>query len=346
MLKSDLPADVARAASIIRQGGLVALPTETVYGLAGNALDTSVVQRIYAAKGRPSDNPLIVHVRSFDDIGQVAQDVPDVARALAEGWWPGPLTVVLPKNPAIPGEVTGGGPTVAVRSPDHPAFQQVLDAAGVPLAAPSANTAGKPSPTTARHVWEDLRGKIDAVLDGGPCRVGVESTVVSLVTDPPRLLRPGGVSLEELWDVLGYVEVDPAVSGDMTSGEAPGSPGMKYRHYAPAAPVTAVTGTPVNALRYLLDRVENNPDVAVVCFDEDLGFLGPLREESDDLVVIPYGSQEDPDALSHGLFEALRTADGSGADYILVRCPESNDGLYRAVRNRILKAAAFQEAVL
>jgi L-threonylcarbamoyladenylate synthase len=333
LLHASRTQDVEQAATLLRTGQIVALPTETVYGLAGNALDADVVGAIYAAKGRPSDNPLIVHIASVDELGRVVRAVPESALALAHAFWPGPLTMVLPRRDVVPDRVTAGLDTVAVRVPDHAAFRAVLDAAGVPLAAPSANRAGSPSPTTAQHVLHDLDGRIPAVLDGGPCAVGVESTVVDLTTTPPRLLRPGGIGLEQLRAVLGDVDVDPAVAGEPAPGLVPGSPGMKYRHYAPAAPVVVVEGTTAQAAAWV--RAQDPEGTAVLCFDEEAASFAGLD-------VVTYGSEADPAALARELFDALRALDRPGVARIYARCPEADDGLYRAVRNRLLKAAAFR----
>ncbi len=333
LLHADDPRDVEAAATILREGGIAALPTETVYGLAGNALDADVVGAIYAAKGRPSDNPLIVHLASADDLPAVVRSVPASARALAEAFWPGPLTMVLPRRDVVPDRVTAGLETVAVRVPAHEAFRAVLRLAGTPLAAPSANRAGSPSPTTAEHVLHDLAGRIPAVLDGGPCTVGVESTVVDLTSAPPRLLRPGGVSLEELRAVLGEVDVDPAVAGELAPDQVPGAPGMKYRHYAPAAPVVVVEGTTAQAVAYVREQAEPHP--AVLCFDEEASAFAGFD-------VVTYGSQADPASQARGLFDALRALDRPEITRVFARCPADDEGISRAVRNRLLKAAGFR----
>lgn len=230
LLSDSCPGDIEKAGEILRQGGLVAIPTETVYGLAANALDGEAVKKIYQAKGRPSDNPLIVHISDVAQLSPLVKEVPEAACKLAAVFWPGPLTIILEKSSRIPDQTSGGLDTVAVRCPYHPTARAVIDAAGVPLAAPSANLSGKPSPTTFRHVQEDLTGRVDALLDGGDCTVGVESTVITLVTDVPRILRPGGVTLAQLEHVLGQVEVDPAVIHQMEQGQKASSPGMKYKH--------------------------------------------------------------------------------------------------------------------
>ena len=235
------PAEAEKAASILRSGGLVALPTETVYGLGASALEEEAVKRIFEVKGRPQDNPLIIHVAGPEALSEWCEAVPESAYVLAERFWPGPLTLVLrcrkTGRPYIPDRVTAGLDTVAVRCPDHPATLEVIRLAGVPVAAPSANLSGKPSTTTALHCLHDLEGKVEAILDGGPCRVGLESTILDLTVTPPRVLRPGGVTLEQLREILGEVELD---RGLVLPGETPKAPGMKYRHYAPSAELTLV----------------------------------------------------------------------------------------------------------
>ncbi|MDL2214305.1 threonylcarbamoyl-AMP synthase, partial [Clostridia bacterium OttesenSCG-928-O13] len=233
---------MALAARLLREGQVVGMPTETVYGLAANALDDEAVQRIFLAKGRPQDNPLIVHIAVEEDLPRVARSVPENARALARRFWPGPLTMILPKGPRLAPSVSAGLDTVGVRLPAHPVARELIRLAGVPLAAPSANTSGSPSPTTARHVESDLAGKIPLILDGGSCPVGVESTVLSLVGSPV-ILRPGFVTREELEEALGCsVAYSPSLNAALDEGETPASPGMKYRHYAPQTQLTIVGG--------------------------------------------------------------------------------------------------------
>ena len=262
LLSDHCPDDIQRAGDILRRGGLVAIPTETVYGLAANALDGEAVKKIYQAKGRPSDNPLIVHISRFSQLAPLVREVPESAQKLAAAFWPGPLTIILPKSDVIPQQTSGGLDTVAVRCPSHPTARAVIDAAGVPLAAPSANLSGKPSPTTFLHVREDLTGRVDALLDGGDCDVGVESTVRTLATPVPRLLRPGGVTLSQLRQVLGQVEVDPAVLHQMEAGQKAASPGMKYKHYSPAADVVIVDASPEDYVEY----VNQKGDGWALCF--------------------------------------------------------------------------------
>lgn len=323
--------EIQEAADIIRAGGLVAIPTETVYGLGADALNPEAVRRIYEAKGRPSDNPLIIHVPSADWLARYCVEVPESAYRLAEQFWPGPLTMILKRNPIVPDRTTGGLDTVGVRCPNHPVTLALIEAAGVPIAAPSANLSGRPSCTTAQHVLEDVGGKIDCILDGGPCAVGVESTIVDLTVNPPRLLRPGGLPLESLEKVLGKVELDAAVTRQMGEGERPRAPGMKYRHYAPAAPVTVVTGTPAKSAQYI--RSQLNQDCGVICYDEFL----PLFS---DVIVRPFGSMQNRREQAQRVFDALRSFDATPVKQIFAQCPDTT-GLGLAVANRLKKAAGF-----
>lgn len=330
LLSSD-PATPRRAAEYIRAGALVALPTETVYGLGANGLDPRAAARIYAAKGRPSDNPLILHITGAEQIDTFCQDVPESAYRLAAHFWPGPLTMVLPARPCVPKTTTGGLDTVAVRCPNHPVTLEIIRLAGVPIAAPSANRSGKPSTTTAQHVLDDHDGHIEAVVDGGPCQVGVESTIIDLTAQPPCLLRPGGISLEELRQVLGEITIDPAVTGQIAGDAVVKAPGMKYRHYAPQAPVLIVDGPAPDAADYIKARFQ--PGDRVLCFQEEL----PLY---DGCAPLAYGKAGDDATLSAGLFSALRILDTPQVRRIFARCPQGG-GLAYAVRNRLRKAAGF-----
>lgn len=320
---------VSQAADILRRGGLAAIPTETVYGLAANALDCEAVSRIFYAKGRPQDNPLIVHIADFSELDALVTEIPDTARALAARFWPGPLTMIMKKSSIIPDEVSAGLDTVAVRMPSHPLARAVIKTAGIPLAAPSANLSGKPSPTTAAHVMNDLGGRIDAVLDGGECSVGVESTVVSLV-GKPRLLRPGGISHEQLSEVIGTVIIDKAVTEQLEAGVHPTSPGMKYKHYSPKAKVVIVKGPLEQFVRYVNENAGEK--CAVMCFEGE--------ENAVPLVSVTYGAQADSASQARGLFSALRRVDELGIETVYARCPQS-DGVGLAVYNRLLRAAAF-----
>ncbi|MGM9619673.1 MAG: L-threonylcarbamoyladenylate synthase [Oscillospiraceae bacterium] len=327
---------VAEAAEILRRGGLLAIPTETVYGLGANGLDEAAVRRIFAAKGRPQDNPLILHIPDASWLKRYCENVPEAAYRLAEAFWPGPLTMILPRKACVPDVVTAGLGTVGMRCPDHPVTLEVLRAADVPVAAPSANRSGRPSCTTAAHVLEDMDGRIDAVLDGGPCGVGVESTIIDLTVTPPRLLRPGGLPLEQLRSVLGEVEVDKAVVSRLSEGERPRAPGMKYRHYAPKAPVTVVTGDAEKSARYIARRL--SAGTGVLCFDE-------YAKRFPGAVVRTLGPAADKAAQAHRVFDALRAFDGTSVTEIYAQCPDSA-GLGLAVENRLKKAAGFHTVEL
>ena len=322
---------ILSAAKILREGGLLGIPTETVYGLGANALDAEAVRRIFEAKGRPQDNPLIIHVTGQQWLARYCTDVPPLAYVLARKFWPGPLTMILRRKPIIPDQTTAGLDTVGVRCPNHPVTLAIIREAGVPIAAPSANTSGRPSCTTAQDVLEDMDGKIAGVVDGGPCTVGVESTILDLTCDPPRLLRPGGLPLEELERLIGKIEVDKAVTGTLSEGEKPRAPGMKYRHYAPKAPVTVVTGKPEKSAQVIAQWV--GPGSGVICFDE-YAHLFP------DQVVQTLGPAADKQAQAQRVFDALRSFDGSAVTEIYAQCPD-NRGLGLAIGNRLKKAAGF-----
>ena len=325
--------DVTRAGEILRGGGLVGIPTETVYGLAANALDAQAVGRIFAAKGRPQDNPLIVHVARWEDMLPLVTAVPEAAKALARDYWPGPLTMILPRSGRVPAVVSAGLDTVAIRMPSHPAARAVILAAGVPLAAPSANRSGSPSPTTAQHVLDDLDGRIEAVLDGGVCSVGLESTVVDLTHDVARLLRPGAVTVDMLRRTLGAIEVDDAVTHRLRDGAVAASPGMKYKHYAPKAPVTLVCGTPEAFAAFVNERAGREPEVTAMCFDGE--------ETALQVPFVTYGRRDNAADQAQRLFDTLRALDERGAKRVYAACP-SEDGVGLAVYNRLLRAAGFE----
>ena len=323
--------EVCAAAELLRSGQLLAIPTETVYGLGANALDPEAVRHIYEAKGRPSNNPLIIHVPSADWLERYCENVPELAYRLARRFWPGPLTMILQAKPVVPKATTGGLDTVAVRCPAHPVALAIIEAAGVPIAAPSANTSGRPSCTSAAHVLEDMNGKIAGIVDGGESAVGVESTIIDLTGAQPCLLRPGGMPLEALEAVLGSVGVDRAVYRELHAGEQPKAPGMAYRHYAPQAPVTVVTGAPERSAAYIRSRAQ--ADTGVICFDE-------YAQMFSDLTVERLGSVHDQAAQAHRVFEALRAFDHTQVREILAQCPDPS-GLGLAVQNRLKKAAGF-----
>ncbi|MCI2058236.1 MAG: threonylcarbamoyl-AMP synthase [Oscillibacter sp.] len=323
---------IQAAARVLREGGLLGIPTETVYGLGANGLNPEAVRKIFAAKGRPQDNPLILHVPGPQWLTRYCREVPPIAYELARRFWPGPLTMILKRNPIVPDETTAGLDTVGVRCPNHPVTLNIIREAGIPVAAPSANLSGRPSCTTAEDVLEDMDGKIDGVVDGGPCAVGVESTILDLTVTPPRLLRPGGLPLEELENIVGHIDVDQAVTSPLKKGEQPKAPGMKYRHYAPKAPVTVVTGAPRKTAQEILHLLK--PTSGVICFDEFEGLFTGHE-------VHPLGPSTDKAIQAQRVFDALRTFDGSPVSEIFAQCPDRR-GLGLAVGNRLKKAAGFQ----
>lgn len=338
------PSGIARAGEILRAGGLVAIPTETVYGLAANALDPDAVRRIYTAKNRPADNPLIVHITEIAQWAPLVQALPQEALRLAEAFWPGPLTIILKQSGVVPLITTGNLDTVAVRCPAHPLARAVIAAAGVPLAAPSANLSGRPSPTGFSDTLAHLNGRVEAVLDGGDCAVGVESTVVSLAGDCPRLLRPGGVTAEQLRQVLGRLEIDPAVTEMMSPGVQAASPGMKYKHYAPAAEVTLVDASPEEFAARVNSLQEHNSFGTAYAKEEIDGLFALCFEETAPLIVVPtitYGPRYDRIRQARELFSALHRLDNLGARRVFAQRPSPN-GVGLAVYNRLLRAAAFR----
>lgn len=318
--------DIALAGEIIRNGGLVAFPTETVYGLGADALNEDAVRSIYTAKGRPSDNPLIVHIADKADIAPLVEEITPRAQALIDAFFPAPLTVILKKSKLIGDVVSGGLDTVAVRMPQNEIAQRVIKASGCPIAAPSANTSGLPSPTKAKYVISDMDGRIDAIIDGGDCEFGVESTVITLATDKPTILRPGAITKEMLEEVIGEVEVSPAVLEGMKNDEEAQSPGMKYKHYAPNAKVVIV-----NAGKEKYEKFVNSQNNAfALCFDDD--------EVS--IPKITYGRENDDSSQARELFDALRQLDELGATKVYARIP-STSGVGMAVYNRLIRASAF-----
>ncbi|MEI6579607.1 MAG: L-threonylcarbamoyladenylate synthase [Eubacteriales bacterium] len=324
--------NINAAAEIIKNGGVVAIPTETVYGLAANALNGEAVAKIFKAKGRPQDNPLIVHISNFEEIYPLVTEVPQQAIELAQAFWPGPLTIVLPKTNIIPNEVSAGLNTVAVRMPSHPIARAIIKAAGVPLAAPSANASGSPSPTSAQHVLDDLDGLIDAVVDGGECSVGVESTVISLVNKTPRLLRPGGITPEQLKAVLGEIEIDDAVFSALGQNEIPASPGMKYRHYSPKAKVIILKGGLEPFVEYV--KAHSITGTLALCYDGEQAKM-PVK-------AVSFGGIDNSGEQAYKLFNALREIDGMPeVKMVFARCPAAQ-GLGLAVYNRLLRAASFE----
>jgi len=323
--------EINAAASLLKKGEVVAIPTETVYGLAANAYDPEAIKKIFEAKGRPQDNPLIVHLARAADAEKIAFDIPEKAFELFGKFSPGPLTVILKKKDVIPNEVSAGLDTVAVRIPSHPVARAIIEAAGVPLAAPSANISGFPSPTNAVDVTDDMSGRIAAIVDAGECECGIESTVVSLVTDPPRLLRPGVITAEQLKSVLGEIVIDDAVLSPLKEGEKAASPGMKYRHYSPRANISVVSGNREQFFRYL-ELHKNEADFALV-FEEDIP-LCPIP-------YVAFGKENEPLTQSGRLFAALRDLDRLEAKNVFARDP-SKQGVGLGVCNRLYRAAGFR----
>ncbi|MBE6776944.1 MAG: threonylcarbamoyl-AMP synthase [Ruminococcaceae bacterium] len=318
---------IETACQILKNGGVVGIPTETVYGLAANAFNPKAIEKIFGAKGRPQDNPLIVHIAEIETVYEIAKDIPKTALICAEKFWPGPLTIVLNKTNKIPDCVSAGLSTVAIRMPSNQTAREVISKSGLPLAAPSANISGSPSPTTAEHVVNDLDGKIDAVLMGENCNVGVESTVISLAGEKPVLLRPGGITLEQLREILPDITVNKAVLSELESGETAASPGMKYKHYAPKTETFLVEG------ENFADFVNQKSNAVAVCFAE---------EESDiSIPKIIYGEKAHPETLAQNIFSVLREVDNSNTKYAYIHAPEK-DGIGLAVYNRLIRAAAFK----
>lgn len=329
--------ELLEAAEILKGGGLVAFPTETVYGLGANALNEKAAKKIYAAKGRPSDNPLIAHISCMDELPALASEIPDAARRLAMRFWPGPLTMVFKKQSRVPDGTTGGLDTVAVRMPSDPVANRLIRLAGVPVAAPSANTSGRPSPTRAEHVIEDMAGKIEMILDGGEVGIGVESTIVDVSGEIPTLLRPGAVTLEMLRGALGRVDVDPAIEGPMAEGVHPKAPGMKYRHYAPRAEMLLVEGEAARVAAYINKEAKKAAEagkrVGIICTEESRG-LYPVG------VLEVIGSRSHEETVAHNLFAVLRELDEKAVDCIFSES-FSEDRLGQAIMNRLCKAAGY-----
>ena len=329
---------VAEAGKIIKNGGLVAFPTETVYGLGGDAFNPTSSKKIYAAKGRPSDNPLIVHIADMDDLEKVASDVNDMAYLIAEAYWPGPLTMIFNKKGEVPKETTGGLDTVAVRFPSHPIAQAFIKAAGGFVAAPSANISGRPSPTEAKYVVEDMSGRIEMIIDGGSCQIGLESTIIDMTGNKPVILRPGYITPADLEKLVKEVDIDRTIL-DNQSGLAPKAPGMKYRHYAPKADLTIVNGEAKDVVNYINDAASKAHNDGLRC-----GVIA--TKESISLYnadsIKDVGSRDDDEAIARNLFRVLREFDDEDIDLIYTE-GFGNEGLSMATMNRLLKAAGHKE---
>lgn len=330
-----------QAGEVLKNGGLVAFPTETVYGLGGDALNRDSSQKIYAAKGRPSDNPLIVHIHRFEDIYSIVSEVPETAKKLAQSFWPGPLTMILPKSGRVPYETTGGLDTVAVRMPSHPVAQKLIAYGGGYVAAPSANTSGKPSPTVAKYVQEDMAGRIDVIIDGGEVGIGLESTIIDLTVEPPQILRPGYITREMFQQVLDKVDTDVTILSD-DSGQAPKAPGMKYRHYAPKGDLTIVMGAPEAVVEYInrhaAEDKANGEKAGIIGTEEVLD-----RYQAD--VIKSVGSRKDEDSIGRHLYTILREFDDENVTKIYSE-GFTTEGFGQAIMNRLLKAAGHKVVTL
>lgn len=326
------------AAEALKEGKIVAFPTETVYGLGANALNTTAVENIFKAKGRPSDNPLIVHIADKEDLYRLTENISQKAEALMDKLWPGPLTLVFKKSSIIPAIITAGLDTVAVRMPEHPVARELIRLAAIPVAAPSANVSGKPSTTTAKHVLDDLDGRIEMVVDAGSSRVGLESTVLDVTVDPPMLLRPGGVTPKQIEAIIGHIDIDKTILGKVGLDNVPKSPGMKYKHYAPKAHVTIVKSDNVeNQVMKICELAENYKNsgkkVGICATDQTItNFKG--------FEVISMGDRNNPDTIAAKLFSLLREFDDIGVDEIIAESVDEN-GVGLAIMNRMVKAAGY-----
>lgn len=321
---------IKKAADIIKSGGIVGVPTETVYGLGANALDEHAVGKIFEAKGRPKDNPMIVHVSCMEEIKPLVKEIPESAKLLAEKFWPGPLTIIMKKTDLVPPVTSGNLDTVAIRMPSHEVMREIIKKSGCPIAAPSANLSGSPSPTNAKYVYDDMNGKIPLIIDGGESNVGLESTVITLAGDKPRLLRPGGVTPEELEEVLGEIEIDKAVKAKLEENQKVSSPGMKYKHYAPKIKVVIVKADREKYIEYISSQ---NKKVAALCFEDEA--------EKISVPHVTYGKSFDSSSQAKRLFDALRELDETGAEIAYAHCP-SEKGVGLAVYNRLLRSAGFE----
>ncbi|NLM74292.1 MAG: threonylcarbamoyl-AMP synthase [Clostridiaceae bacterium] len=334
IIKADDEEGLDRAAAALRDGKLVAFPTETVYGLGANALDTNAVKSIYEAKGRPSDNPLIVHISHTRILEKLVLEVPEKAKKLMDFFWPGPLTLIMKRTDFVPDIITAGLDTVAIRMPDNALALKLIDKAGVPVAAPSANLSGHPSPTTAKHVEDDLKGRVEYIIDGGPCNVGVESTVLDVTGEIPVILRPGGVTREMLEKIVGKVESDLVIK--IEDGQKPRSPGMKYRHYSPRAEMYLVSGESDKVVIEINELTEKSKEkglkVGVLSTEENMH-----RYIAD--IIISVGSVDTPEDIAANLFDSLRKFDENNVDIIYSETI-SEEGIGKAVMNRLMKASS------
>lgn len=314
------------ASELLKNGEVVGIPTETVYGLAANALDEEAVKKIYIAKGRPSDNPLIVHISDISELSPLVKEIPEKVKVMASAFWPGPLTMIMKKSDVIPSVTSGGLSTVAIRIPENEYARAIIKSAGVPLAAPSANLSGSPSPTNAKYVFDDMNGRIPLIIDGGASKIGVESTVITFATEIPTVLRPGGVTVEEIRETIGEIKVADAVLHDLKEGETAASPGMKYKHYAPKANIIILKGS----LEKFIEYTSGKDFFALVFEGEEKFFKN----------AVTYGKANDGLSEAGRLFDALRELDEMGAKTVFARCPELT-GVGLAVYNRLIRSAGF-----
>lgn len=333
---------IRQAGEIIRNGGLVAFPTETVYGLGANALDEQAAAKVYAAKGRPSDNPLIAHIADLDMLYDIVSDVPDVAKKLMKAFWPGPMTLIFHKSPLIPKGTTGGLDTVAVRYPSHPIALAIIKEAGVGIAAPSANLSGKPSPTMGEHVIDDMNGRIDMIIDGGMVGMGLESTIIDVTVTPPMILRPGFVTYEMVKDAIGEVNVDKTIFEKPSDDLKPKAPGMKYRHYAPEADYRIYRGQAEKVAEKIImlanEKSDNGEKTGVITVEQHLNlYEGKLNR---DIMVVSLGSMDKPETIANKLFKVLRDFDKAGTKFIFGEA-FSQDNVGWAIMNRLTKAAGY-----
>lgn len=333
---------IAQAGEIIRSGGLVAFPTETVYGLGANALDEQAATKIYEAKGRPSDNPLIAHIAEIEMLEPLVKKIPEEAKLLIEAFWPGPLTLIFEKSDKVPKGITGGLDTVAVRFPNHPIATAVIKSAGVSIAAPSANISGKPSPTMGQHVIDDMDGRVDMIIDGGMVGMGLESTIVDVTVNPPMILRPGFITKEMITEVIGQVEVDPAILTKPEEGLKPKAPGMKYRHYAPTADYKIYKGEATkvaeNIIKLANEKAQEGKITGVITANEHLNlYEGKLHK---DVIIVSLGQLEKPESIANQLFKVLRDFDKVNAEFIFGEA-FSEDNVGAAIMNRLTKAAGY-----
>lgn len=334
----DIEKALDKAAKVLNNGGLVAFPTETVYGLGGNALDRNASKKIYQAKGRPSDNPLIIHIANHADIERIAKNIPKSAYSLINKFWPGPLTIILNKKEIVPSETTGGLDTVAIRMPDNKIARKMIEISKVFVAAPSANTSGRPSPTKAKHVIDDMMGKIDMIIDGGNSTLGLESTIIDFTEEVPTILRPGFITADQIRNVIGKINVDPAVESLVVDCNLKAkAPGMKYKHYAPKGELIIYQGTQDKVIKNIMElankKIAEGKTVGIICTEE-------TKDKYNCAIIKVIGSRKDEKTIASRLYSILREFDDINTDIIITENFSDND-LGQAIMNRLLKAAGY-----